>query len=248
MKVSFDAVCDIGLVRGNNEDMVAIPGNLLRNERFAMEFEMGTSDKVFCAVADGMGGHKGGEVASEMVLSELNDFVTGLPANHSDEALNTLFDKWIQAVHERVSQKGAQDKHLEHMGTTLVGLLLYEKKVFYFNAGDSRLYRFRRGLLKKLTQDHSLQELGGMPDAPSNILMNSIGAGDKVFVDFADITDKTHSGDIFLLCSDGLTDLVSDETVEHLLDQEGTAEALVNAAKDQGARDNISVVLAQVTL
>lgn len=135
----------------------------------------------------------------------------------------------------------------EGMGTTFIGMFSYEGRVYMMNIGDSRLYRYRSGILKQLSADHSMRELTGDESAPSNMIYNSLGAGTSAFADFIELTGQLLDEDLFLLCSDGLSDMFTDDQIEELLQYTPTAVHLIEAAKAAGGRDNISVVLLQVT-
>jgi len=245
--VTIDTVCDMGLVRTNNEDMVSINGELLRDNSLKHKYKIDPDDKMIFAVADGMGGHNGGEIASEMVLVKLNQFVNTLPSGMSASIIKQAFERWIQQIHTKLNQEGLERLQNKNMGTTLVGILFYESKVFYFNAGDSRLYRFRQNILRKISTDHTLKDMGGMRNAPSNVLINSIGGGKDTFIDFVEITERVLNNDVYLLCSDGLSDLINDDTIEQTLIENIKAENLIKKAKEQGGTDNISAIVVHVS-
>ena len=110
------------------------------------------------------------------------------------------------------------------------------------NIGDSRLYRYRDTVLKQISEDHSVRNLIGSAD--SNLIYNSLGAGDTVFADVVDISDRILPDDRYLVCSDGLTDMLSVEQIDAILDENVDAvDALIDAAKAAGGKDNISVIL-----
>jgi len=133
------------------------------------------------------------------------------------------------------------------MGTTFVGMFSYEERIYMVNIGDSRLYRYRGGILKQLSSDHSMRELTGDMTTPSNVIYNSLGAGTSAFADFTELTGQLLDEDLFLICSDGLSDMLTDDQIEEVLHQEPTAINLIEAAKAAGGRDNVSVVLLRVT-
>lgn len=242
MILSIDAFSDVGCVREHNEDMILVQGELICDAQIQLQVEPAPDSPFVVAVADGMGGHNGGEFASELAVQSLDDFVHDLTNGLSFEELKSAFDSWIQQIHNFVVNKGNELPEFKNMGTTLVGLLVYENRIFWFNVGDSRLYRFRSGILSQISTDHSMREMYD-PTAPSNMICNSIGAGDDVFIDFKEITDTVFDDDLFLLCSDGLNDMVSDEKTESLLETHANAEQLVSEAKQNGGKDNVSVAL-----
>lgn len=134
------------------------------------------------------------------------------------------------------------------MGTTFVGMFSYEERIYMVNIGDSRLYRYRGGILKQLSSDHSMRELTGDMTTPSNVIYNSLGCRNICFCRFHRINPgQLLDEDLFLICSDGLSDMLTDDQIEEVLHQEPTAINLIEAAKAAGGRDNVSVVLLRVT-
>ena len=244
MLLSIDALSDTGCVREHNEDMILAQGELIRDERVQFQVETTTDVPVILAVADGMGGHNGGEFASELAIQSLDDFIHQLPGKLSYDELKARFDDWIQAIHREVLQKGIDLPEFLNMGTTLVGILVYENQLYWFNVGDSRLYRFRGGVLSQISSDHSVRKMYN-PSAPSNMICNSIGAGQEVFIDFTEMP-AVFEDDQFLLCSDGLNDMIEDDTIEALFSTHANAEQLVEAAKNAGGKDNVSVLLIDI--
>jgi protein phosphatase len=243
MKFVISSACDVGCLRSNNEDKVMLPGIIFTDDRYDLTFE--TDKCVAFAVADGMGGHNAGEVASRIVLEELDFFIKNIDPGFSPESLNHAINQWAKQVHLKLQQLGGQRAEYSGMGTTLVGLLYYFGRIFWFNAGDSRLYRLCNGILRQISRDHSLIEATGNKDLPSNILVNSIGGGARAYVEMEEITAKTFNGDIYLLCSDGLTDMVADENIENLLISRRGVSELLDEAKKNGGRDNISAVIVE---
>ena len=242
MILSIDAFSDLGCVREQNEDMVLVQGEMIRDDKLQLQLEPMEGFPAVVAVADGMGGHNGGEFASELVVQSLDEFAHGLNRGLSFDELKTLFNEWIGMIHAEIVSKGKEIPAFLNMGTTLVGLLVYESRIFWYNAGDSRLYRFRGGILSQVSSDHSMREMVD-PTAPSNMICNSIGGGDEVFIDFTEISETVFDDDLFILCSDGLNDMLSDDRIESLLEQHADATQLVGQAKQAGGKDNVSVVL-----
>lgn len=241
IRLVIEAVSDKGCVRQNNEDMVLVRGEFIRDGLFRAEYV--DVDRVVVAVADGMGGHNGGEFASEWVARSLDEMVSGLDDKLSVHELAGCFDRWAAQIHALVTSRSEEVPELSGMGTTLVGILTYADRLFGFNVGDSRLYRFRDGVLKQLSRDHSLREMRRDNSLPSNIICNSIGGGKDVFIDFEELTEIVLDGDRLLLCSDGLSDLVNDDEISDILLDSGDAVALMEKAKAQGGHDNVSVVM-----
>ena len=228
---------DRGLVRANNEDCIAV------------DLELGA-----CVLADGMGGLNAGEHASaetvRQVLASLREHA---------QLDRGVIEAAVQRANERVYRLSREVPSLANMGTTVVVLAVTGDRALFGHVGDSRLYRLRAGELTSLTIDHSLvQQLiqEGVLDpseahtAPNrNIITRAIGIDPAVEVDVGE-TDL-RAGDLLLVCSDGLSDMVDDDSIKNLLleaadDLEATADTLVTAAKDRGGFDNISVLLLRI--
>ena len=153
---------------------------------------------------------------------------------------------WLDSVNKMVASKGHVDPALAEMGTTLVGILYYGDRYYWINCGDSRLYRLHQGELTQLTTDHSLSNVLGLKTHSSQIV-NCIGGGStESYIDMANITGEVESGDTFMLCSDGLTDMVADEDVQALLEKKADADMLCEAADKAGGYDNVSVITIRV--
>ncbi len=249
MRIPITAICDVGLVRDNNEDMVLIGSETVRDGRLTVQEEI---DGILAvAVADGMGGAAAGEVASAEASRRLHDAVESIQST-DPEHLRDYFADWTETVQRELQQQGRQDPSKLGMGTTLVALLLISGQDgtagYCLNVGDSRLYRLRDGKLRRLTRDHTLRELGGQPRAPSHILLNAFGGTQDVFADFERIDPSPAPGDVFLLSSDGLHDVVAHPVIEKTLkkDPDAAPERLVRAAKEKGAPDNVSVVVVRL--
>lgn len=247
MKLIIQAMSDIGNVRTNNEDMILIGRDWFRNDFKDYEFDFDNTEiPLLLSVADGMGGHLGGEYASEIVLREMSNIIGSLPGSHSVSELRNILGSGINQIHSQLLQEGLDNPERKGMGSTFVGVFFYMNLVFMISIGDSRLYRYREGILSQLSRDHSLSEMTRNPDAPKNIIVNSFGAGEKIFFDFEDITDRILQNDILLLCSDGLNNELSDEEIEDILLRDSDPAILVKAAKNKGGRDNISVILCYI--
>ncbi len=249
LQIDIDAVCDLGRVRNNNEDMILVGDTTLRNRAASRSFALDDSHgRLLLAVADGVGGHQAGEVASETALVSVRDLMAGLPDDLCAEELAEVFTTWARETHARLMHEAAIDPARAGMGTTVVGLLIYNGAAYRFHAGDSRLYRLRDGHLERLTRDHSAREDSGDPQQPSNVITNSLGAADPSWLEFSLLQGGLASWDRYLLSSDGLHDLVADATLETLLSGERgfAARTLVNLANQTSGKDNISVLLADL--
>ena len=246
MFIKSDLNCDIGSVRPNNEDIILFGNELFRDQTQTLDFEITKNSRFAVIVADGMGGSNGGEIASEYAAQFFCDFVSELPDDLSVEKITEEIKRWTQMAHRNLLSQSKQNPELDGMGTTFCGLLFYEKIVLAINIGDSRIYRFRGNVLRQISTDHSMQQLTRNQSLPSNQIYNSLGGGDSAFIDVKDLTGLIYDDDIFLICSDGLTDMVTDEDIELILLTEPTAEKLVEAAKNAGGKDNVSVVLLMI--
>jgi serine/threonine protein phosphatase PrpC len=229
---------DCGRFRAHNED------NLL----------MLRECSVF-VVADGMGGHHGGEVASELAVKTLDDAYSRrkfqglveserpIPRRAHDLALA------IQLANQAVYARASSDPKLSGMGTTLVAARFSPRKqrVYIGHIGDSRCYRIRQGSIRQLTKDHTMASIGvGGPHGQR--LVRAVGIGSTVTIDL--IVDKPRPNDVYLLCSDGLPKMVQDEELLDLVlqkpDLDEAVNALIELANDRGGKDNVTVILVRV--
>jgi protein phosphatase len=223
----------VGKVRKNNEDSITI----IEPETFV--------------VADGMGGQAAGEVASQMLVTITIKYLSEVTAPFNEDILKTAILKSnaaiLNAAENNPSQRG--------MGTTATILHIYENRAYFAHVGDSRLYRLRNNNFEQMTQDHSyVEELvraGEITEAEArvhpmkNVLTQAVGVVEDINIDTANFA--VEFGDIFLLCSDGLTNMVDDEKIaEILLTSSNPAENLIQAALDNGGLDNISVIVVGV--
>ncbi len=248
MLIKIDLTSDVGCVRDNNEDVIFLAGELYRDRAAKSTFEF-TSDVRFAAiVADGMGGHSCGEVASEIAVRRFDEFVMALPNNLDDNDVILKLKQWTTDTHRFIVNEGINNTKYEGMGSTFCGMLWYEKSVFALNIGDSRLYRFRGEILKQLSTDHSMRQLMGDMSLPVNQIYNSLGAGEDAFIDVKILTNQVLDNDLFLICSDGVSDMLSNEEIEQLLINNPTSQAVTEAAKNAGGKDNISTLLIRVNV
>lgn len=242
-EISYSAISDVGCVRKNNEDMAYVAGKLIRDGKAKGVIELTeTNPAVAFAVADGMGGYEGGEVASEIVCRSFSSFIKkGLP-DDDNEVIEDI-KNWAVNANNLVLETGKLRPQLSEMGTTFVGMIIDVKSLWIINIGDSRCYRLRNGVLKQLSTDHSERERTGNPLAPSNLIYNYLGNYPEEF--FSDISIyEPLDGDSYLFCSDGLSDLVSDDIIEEYFFK---PEQLVEIAKEAGGRDNITIVTVKLT-
>lgn len=244
-RLSIQALCEQGPVRDNNEDMVSVGGILLRNDRLELPVEMDDDSVFHLLVADGMGGHEQGERASEMLLEHLNEgFRQRLFTLENAEETLCEQVRWVSDELNRQAELEGQERP---MGCTLTGVVWLGSRVYMVNAGDSRTYLFRDPYLRQLSVDQTERGLTGDPNA-SKYLLNCIGGGSYGRLVVEDITDRLLDGDLLLVCSDGLSDMVNDAAMEAVLGHtDDPLPLLYEMACDKGGYDNISVIVARLT-
>jgi len=247
MKLAVAAISDIGRIRHNNEDMLAVKGEFVRDGSYTEEIEV-AEKKFLIAVADGMGGHNGGELASEFVLQRMSAMAESLPPTENDESLQMLLDQHIRQVHVALNQLGKQNPGLKGLGSTFTGILFHYGRLYLIHIGDSRLYRYRRQIIALLSKDHTLRNMLNDPSIPANKIANCFGGGvDDIFFDFEALTDRLLDDDMLLLCSDGLSGELTDDEITQALTNNADCAKLVQLAKERGGNDNISLVMISVT-
>lgn len=245
---SATALSDKGLRRKENEDMALLCGKFIREENLSIS----NCDQEYpfvVAVADGMGGHAGGKVASETALQKLQEKVQSVPAAFWEEEsqISPKLTEIITSLHNEIIEQSRDHAELAEMGTTLSGVLFSSPgKTFLFHVGDTRIYRFRQGELHLLTRDHSMQGQGHSFTA--NALVNAIGGGvERFYVDVEQIDNAIQESDLLMLSTDGLHDKVAEEEITKQLAMLGTLEAkstnLLQMALQVGGYDNVTVVL-----
>ena len=229
-----------GRVRSQNEDMVLVDNRFIREDTYKTQIVLGREDRMMIAVADGMGGHNRGDIASNDALRNLHYFFYDIPSCLNVNDFNEAMAGWLESINNYIASKGRADEQYKGMGTTLVGLAYYNNDFYSLNCGDSRLYRFRNHQLVQLTTDHSLSNLLG-DEKRTNVITNCIGGGSKSsFIDMVTMTNDIMSDDVYLLCTDGLTDMLSDKAISELLEGKADADTLCSAAIEAGGIDNVS--------
>ena len=239
-RIQTFSITDVGMVRQVNQDYVYMTDNSL-----------GPLPNLF-VVADGMGGHQAGDYASKYTVEVLKRELE----NTSEQDVERALVSAIKTANREIIKKASEDPHLKGMGTTVVLATIVNQMMYFANVGDSRLYLINQGIVQ-LTKDHSLVEemvrLGGIkpeeakhhPD--KNIITRAIGAKDSVEVDFYE--HRLKKGDIILMCTDGLSNMVEDEELFHIVqggrDIVESAQSLVETAKENGGTDNIGIVLVE---
>lgn len=243
-------ITDVGLLRTHNEDC----------------FETDDHNQVY-VVADGMGGHNHGEVASRVAVDSIREFIAQsidrdgtLPIGYDANLLqhSNRLKRSIQVAHDQVLTAIREDGTLLGMGTTIVGAMLEEHVLAIAHVGDSRGYRLRHGKLELLTQDHTwvneqvvagyLSEEQAKTHPLKNVVTRALGGDSEVMVDVTET--EARDGDLFLLCSDGLTTMLSDQEIHERLIGDGSLEEIchrmVHDANARGGFDNVTVVLLKV--
>ena len=236
--MEFSYLTDPGQVRDHNEDSVTIVKN--------------ASGEILMAVADGMGGHKGGEIASSIAITHIGKrFVDTSSVGNKEEAINFL--KEIVSEANMLLYKYTEDNpESVGMGTTLVMALLTKEFLLFGNIGDSSGFVIKDGKLYKITNDHTLVNLlvksgeiteDEAKDHPrKNVLMRALGANISVEMDVFDVERDVSA---ILLCSDGLTNMLDSNQIESVLnsdiDIDAKVQKLINKANNRGGTDNISV-------
>ena len=245
--IIFNGQTDIGRVRSTNQDSICL-----------------APKHNFFAVADGMGGHNGGDIASQMSVKLLKQYFEKIET--TDDPIKTLKTS-IKQVNSGIYQHAQKNEELIGMGTTIVSAFVSNNKIYMANIGDSRAYLFKNNQLFQLTKDHSLVQeklnLGiydgeaAKKDKQKNVLVRTVGFEEKVEPDIYQF--KYQSGDVIMLCSDGLHGKVSDPDILYLLASElqnskNTTEEelkkcvsrLIEQANNNGGNDNISVILMKI--
>ena len=245
MKLEIQGLSKVGMVRTNNEDMISLGGILLRDDALSFPIQLDEESQFHLLVADGMGGHEYGERASQGLLEHLVQcFKEGLL---KPESIEDDLRFQVRSFSVRLNHQAAEEGQQMPMGCTLTGVVWSQGKVYLLNAGDSRTYRFRNGILRQLTQDETVRAITGNP-YDSKGLVNCIGAGCEGHLLVVDITERLSEGDQLLICSDGLTDMVPDEDIEKVLSEaENPADELYALACRNGGEDNVSIILAQIS-
>ena len=264
-KLHICAASHKGQLRNDNEDAFII-GNCIEREGMVSlscpyDTELFKQNGIFLGVADGMGGHQHGALASWKTLQIISTLAGTLSQEVlSHPAVAERISKTILDAHQHLIQFGESHNPPSNLGTTVIGLYLRSDEVIAFQVGDSRLYRVRDKYLNLLTRDHCLSagapalQAGETEQAPvrSSVLTNSIGGGSGVRCTPELRTDLIfHPGDLFLLCSDGLSDMVQQMQLEEIMVKplgiEDKAKELIEAANLAGGNDNITVLLVTLT-
>jgi PPM family protein phosphatase len=250
MRIEVAGYTHVGMKRNHNEDNYLI-----------------LTDENLCCVADGMGGHSSGEIASKIAVEELAEFFR-MTSRDQDATWPFKMDKarnydenrlatGIKLANKSIFDKASADQKYKGMGTTIVSVHFTDAAAYVGHVGDSRVYFFRQGVLRQVTEDHSLlndylkakklspEEIENFPH--KNVIVRALGMKDTVAVDVAKV--EAQQGDIFLLCSDGLSGMVTDPQMQDILSRttelEKACSQLIDMANAAGGNDNVTCVLAR---
>lgn len=249
VELEFAAKTDTGLVRSHNEDSVAI-----------------SAEYGFAILADGMGGYNAGEVASgiattvlkESLEQRLRDQQWDIRLNRSKRIQQMLVESIIHA-NDSIFEAARIEPKNTGMGTTLVAALFHHDRVTVAHVGDSRAYRLRNGAITQITHDHSMlqeqidaglvSEEGAQFAQNRNLITRAMGVDYDLDVEVHE--HQTEAGDIYILCSDGLSDMISKQQIHDAVSKaapnlESICNELIRKANDNGGRDNVSVILIKV--
>jgi protein phosphatase len=251
MKIRYAAKTDVGMKRTHNEDYFSL-----------------IEDEQLFLVADGMGGHASGEVASKMAAETISEFYQRTRDDEDvtwpykmDRSLSYVENRLVCAIklaNLRIFETSCRDIRYKGMGTTIVSTLVVGDKVYVGHVGDSRVYRIREGGIQQLTRDHSLLEdyKEAKPDMTEeeernfphkNVITRALGMRETVQVDIR--AHQIKSGDVYLLCSDGLSGMVPDDQISQITGNAKSLERavaeLVDAANRNGGTDNVTTLMLQ---
>lgn len=232
---------DRGKVRTHNEDA----GGIFYNE----------SNQLLAIIADGMGGHQAGDVASQMAINAMKERWEETKRFSSPEEVETWLKKHISEVNALIYRHAQSNKECEGMGTTIVSVVCLDEHLIIAHIGDSRCYVFRQQTIEQVTEDHSLVnalvQSGQLSkdDAAThprrNVVLRALGSEEKVNMDVQ--TVPLEKGIKVLLCSDGLTDKIRDEELSEIVPEDKPIEEigrkLIDLANERGGEDNISLIL-----
>ena len=238
--INYHGATDVGNVRSNNEDVFYI-----------------CEACHYCLVADGMGGAAAGEVASQIFADTAKAVFTGHDGASEENTIARL-QTTFKLANDKILKHVGRNPHDQGMGCTAELLAFSQESFIIGHVGDSRTYRLKNSTLKQLTKDHSLvqeqldQGLISAEEARRhsmrNVILRAVGVNDTVALDI--LKGKKNPGDLFLLCSDGLTDMVEESAVFSALCAEGNlsekSQALIQLAKEAGGKDNVTVVLSTI--
>jgi protein phosphatase len=250
VRLRWGEATDVGRVRTNNEDQLLVADNLF-------------------AVADGMGGHAAGEIASRIAVDSISEFIVhtkeddGTWPHAYDEHYTRTTNRLMAALrmaNTRVLEAMRKDAKLRGMGTTVVAAMAEDGKISVAHVGDSRAYMIRNGKISRITNDHSWVyeqvQAGMLTEAEAekhplrNVITRALGGALSVNPDASEIDSRP--GDVYLLCSDGLTGMVPEEEILKLVTENAddlakACQQLIDTANERGGLDNVTAILVKTT-
>jgi serine/threonine protein phosphatase PrpC len=250
MKIQSFGLSDVGKKRSRNEDYFLV------NEELRLFI-----------VADGMGGHSGGEYASRLAVASIEEVIQSMNSdpeatiisgvNSEESEFGDRLRYAIEVASQKIYDQAMYDQELKGMGTTVAAIIVHDDTAYVANVGDSRVYLVRDGKIKQLTTDHSLvseQMRAGLISATDakkhklkNIITRSVGYQEEVEIDMYKVTLQV--GDRFVICSDGLTNMIDDEMIRQSTEQDdlqAVAQKLIATANEKGGDDNVTAVVCKV--
>lgn len=240
--MEYFTITDTGRVRKNNEDNY---------------YSQSTNEFSLFIICDGMGGHNAGEVASMLACDLISRNILENIHKTDPDDLFDLIAESVRLAHNKIVKKSLEDKSRSNMGTTMVLSLIVEDILYYANVGDSRIYIYNENGLEQITRDHSfVQELldsGAITEEeaafyPRNQITSALGAVENYKIDIK--KQKLKYGDLILMASDGLTDLIDDEDIEDVLSNgynvRESCDILKYMANSTGGKDNITITIAKL--
>lgn len=235
------AKTDIGKARQMNQDFYYVSQ---KNE-----------DMCLCILADGMGGYNGGEIASNLATNSAKEYIEENfdKIEHTEKEIMNLIKYAMEYANKAVLEKSKENEELEQMGTTLEICIIYNGKAYIGHIGDSRIYRIRKNIIRRITTDHSYVEKlvkdgtitreEAFYHPKKNMLMKALGCNEAIEPDI--MVKEFLQNDIILMCSDGLTNMLTEEAIYNTVQEEPktACEKLIKKANENGGYDNISVIL-----
>lgn len=235
------AKTDIGKARQMNQDFYYVSQ---KNE-----------DMCLCILADGMGGYNGGEIASNLATNSAKEYIEENfdKIEHTEKEIMNLIKYAMEYANKAVLEKSKENEELEQMGTTLEICIIYNGKAYIGHIGDSRIYRIRKNIIRRITTDHSYVEKlvkdgtitreEAFYHPKKNMLMKALGCNEAIEPDI--MVKEFLQNDIILMCSDGLTNMLTEEAIYNIVQEEPktACEKLIKKANENGGYDNISVIL-----
>ena len=236
------AKSDIGKVRSMNQDSFSIPVDNVELKLYIL--------------ADGMGGYKGGEIASRVAVTATEKYIKEkfyLLEKRDKKSIMKVIEDAIEFANTAIYEESEQDEELQDMGTTIEVCLIYKNKVYIGHIGDSRIYQIRNNIMERVTTDHSYVEKlvrdGEITREESythpkkNLLIKALGTDEKAEPDLLDISIQ--KDDVLLICSDGLTNMIKEDRILEIVNEniETAIDNLIEEANENGGLDNITVII-----